>query len=355
MTPKYQIIVDGQNLNNIIDNQDKQLLKSLTVVDKIGISADTCDFTIVFDGSFSIPPQKGEVKISVGYDAVVPNNPQIQYGIWEVGSFIVESVSFDSSKSSGETLTVSATSLPQNQETLYALQNSKTRYWQSFELDGTTFATVVNQVCNEASLKATIHPELAGIQMPFTAQINQKDSQFLTYISALRDGVVKYGTGRGSDGNVAYAKDLITITLKDKNVAQPITIDKNERDIISYNWKTSSRNEVKRVEAEYTDNANNIMKVSRGEGLPAQIIENRFPDKVTAENAAQALLNHLNRKVETVTIEIATIPNLKAETPLTLSGFLPEINGEYIIESVTHRLTKGSGLTSSIVAQLPTG
>lgn len=340
MKPRYQIEVDGQSINNIIDTENKTLLKTLQLSDKIGMASDTCNFQLVFDGSYKLPPTKGEVKVSIGYDSVIPRNPKIQYGIWEVGTYVVESVEYRSSKSEGDLAIVSATSMPQNGEQAYeSLQNSHTRYWQSYDLKGTTFADVVNQVCTEAKLKANIHPDLADIKMPFTTQIGHTDAKFLTYISAIRDGKVK------------YLGDEVIITLKDKTNFPEVVLERNEIDLMSFSWKTSSKNDVKRVMAEYTDENNKIMKVTQGQGLPAHQIENRFSNKETAENAAKALLAHLQRKQVTVNLQIPTIPYLKAERPLKLTGFLGEINNEYIIEEVSHTLNKGSGLFSRITAQ----
>ena len=153
MIPIYQIIVDGQDLTNTINRGEKSLLENLSISDKIGLTSDTFNFTLVYDGSFRIPPTKGKCEVSIGYESVVPRNPQIQYGLWKVGDFIVESVNFSSSRS-GKTLQVTATSMPQSPNSaLDSLQNSHTRYWQSYAVKGTTFEFIVNEVCNRVRIK----------------------------------------------------------------------------------------------------------------------------------------------------------------------------------------------------------
>ena len=342
MKPIYRIIVDGNDITNLINPQDRSLLQRLSVSDKIGNVSDTCDFTLVFDGSYRLPPTKGLVEISIGYDLVIPRNVKIEYGLWEVGKFVIESINFSSSRSNGRSLQVSATSMPQSPNTaLNSLQNSHTRYWQSHEVKGTTFEDIVNEVCSAAGLEPEIHENLKNIKMPFTAQTSQTDAEFLTQISSIRDGQVKYSDKK------------VIITLKDKSLLPEITIDASVKEIVSYSWSTSSRNDIRRVDATYKDDNNKIITVSVGSGEPAYIIKDLQPDVDTARDVADSLLSHTQRNQTSVNISMATHPNLRAETPIKLTNFdEPEIDGTYIVEEVNHQLNKSSGLISTITAKL---
>ena len=341
MIPIYKISVDGQDITNMINPEEKSLLENLTISDRIDNVSDSFTFDLSYDGSYRIPPTKGVVKVSIGYNPIVPRNPKIQYGLWEVGTYIVESTRFNSTKSGGKVLSVTATSMPQSpNSTVQSLQNSHNRHWQSYALKGTVFSDIVNEVCNGANLKANIHPQLADIQMPFTAQINQTDAEFLTHISSIRDGKVKYND------------DEVIIELKDKTRLPEIKIDYPLLDIISYSLSTSSRNDVRSVDATYKDDNNKIITVNIGNGEPKYIIKELQPDKLTAENSARALLAHAQRNQITLNFSISTQPNLHAESPIQLVNFdEPEVNGKYIVEEVRHQLNKSSGLLSSITAK----
>ena len=341
MIPRYKIVVDGQDITNKIDNDERSLLQNMSITDKIGNTSDNCNISLTFDGSFKIPPTRGKIEISIGYEAVVPRNSQIQYGIWKVGTYIVESVNFNSSRDGGKTLTISGTSMPESPESvLQSLQNSHTRFWQSHDLKGTTFEDIVNQVCNEAGLKSDIHEQLKGIKMPFTAQVAQTDAEFLTQISSIRDGKVKYND------------DQVIIVLKDKSRLPEITIDGSIRDILDYNWSTSTRNDIRRVDATYKNDDNKIITVSAGKGSPAYIIKELQPDEETANNTARSLLAHTQRSQESVGVSIATQPNIHAESPILLVNFdEPEVNGRYICEEVRHTFNKSTGLYSSIIGK----
>ena len=345
MEPLYKISVDDQDITNKLRTSEKNLLETLSVSDRIGEVSDSCDFTITYDGSFKIPPTNGRVEISIGYNLVIPRNDQIEYGLWKVGTYVVESINFQSSKSGGKTLQVSATSMPQSpNSTLKSLQNSHTRYWQKHELKGTTFEDVVNEVCTEAGLKSKVHSQLKGIKMPFTAQINQTDAEFLTQISSIRDAKVK------------YYDDQVIVTLKDKSLLPEITIDGAMHDIMSYSLSKSARNLIKRVDATYRDSDNKIVTLSEGEGEPLYIVKNPQPDEETARNVAKTLLAHAQRGQTAVTLSIATQPNLRAESPITLINFdEDELNGTYICEEVRHNVNKTTGLSSMVTAKQRAG
>lgn len=343
MTPQYKIVVDGQDITNKINPEEKSLLQNLSVSDRISNTSDHCSISLTFDGSFKIPPTRGKIEVSLGYAAVVPRNSQIQYGIWKVGTYIVESVEFSSSKDGGKILNISATSMPQSPgSAIESLQNSHTRIWQSYDRKGTTFEGIVNEVCTAAGLKADIHESLKDIKMPITIQSAQTDAEFLTQIASIRDGRVKYND------------DQVIIVLKDKSRLPEITIDGSTRHIVSYSWSTSTRSDIRRVDATYKDDDNKIVTVFAGEEgkSPAYVIKELQPDLETARNSARALLAHTQRSLETVRLSIATQPNLHAESPIVLSNFdESEVNGRYICEEVSHRINKSSGLLSSITAK----
>jgi len=63
MTPQFEITADGRNITDAIKNN----LTRLSIVDKIGISADTADLALAFDGSFAIPRAGVTLEVKIGY------------------------------------------------------------------------------------------------------------------------------------------------------------------------------------------------------------------------------------------------------------------------------------------------
>lgn len=322
MTPQYKIIVDDRDITDaIIEN-----FISLTVKDKIGISADTVDLSLFFDGSFAIPRAGVTLEIKIGY---------LEQGLWEVGKFIVEETSLSGVP---DVLEIRGISMPQSQQSAAdALQGSTDRTWQSHEIDGTTFEDVVNKVCSDAKLTTKISPELANIKMPFTAQIGESDAEFLTRITLLRNGIIK------------YHETQVIFEIKDSEKLGTIEIDRTE--CISYDFTFSERTRVNSVTSKYQDNENGeVVRYTAGDGKPRKVIRSTYPDRETAINAAESLLKKLKRNTVEMNVSLPTKPGLLAEAKIELTGFPDDsLNRAYIIEEVTHNLE--GGLTSEIRGQ----
>ena len=325
ITPAYQIIVDDRDITPVI----KPNFKGLSVVDKIGITTDTADFSLFFDGSFARPRAGVVFEVKIGYE---------EDGLWGVGKYIVEDTTLEGPE---DTLTVSGTSLPQSaQAAVKSLRGSTERVWQSFEIDGTTFETIVNEVCGDAKLTTKIDPALANIRMPFTYQIGESDAAFLSRITSLRDGVIKY-----HDTQVIFEK-------KDAGRIGKLVIN-HSNEITKYRFSESERDRVSSVTSKYQDaEAGMVEKYTAGRGDPRIEIVPTYPDRETAVNAAESLLKKLTRNTVRAHITMPTVAGLLAEKIIETRGF-PDasVNREYIVEEVRHTYSKSSGLKSSLKAK----
>ena len=330
ITPIYQILLNGADINSLIE--DKFI--SLTIVDKIGLSADTLDLTLNFDGTYTIPRAGVVLGVKIGY---------AEEGLWPKNfwKFVVEETNFTGGADAADTLNIRGTSIPESpQAAVGALQGATERVWQSFDIDGTTFKTIVDEVCSDAGLTAKIDPTLAAIQMPFTAQLNESDAEFLHRITIIRDGIIKYHDTQ------------VIIEKKDSDKLGTLNIPKTNT-ITSYEFTNSERTKVASVVSKYQDaNAGEVIKYTAGSGKPRKVIRQTFPDRKSAVDAAESLLKQLQRETVDVQIVMPTVVGLLAEKVINLSDF-PDasLNSEYIIESVTHKLHNTAGLSSTIKAR----
>ena len=331
MIPSYRLTVESTTFST----EDNNLISQIGITDKIGNVADTLDFSIAYDGSYEIPKTKGKCTVEIGYTGVLPVG--VTDGLWEVGTFIIENVSLSVSKSAGNAIAVRAISMPESPETAKSLQNSHTRQWQSYELKETTFATIVDEVCRGAGLSAEIDKEIAGIEMPFTAQVGETDAEFLTMLSAGRNARVKYN----NQTVVIVRKDAATLPTVD------ISADSH---ISDYTHSVSTRSDIKQVDATYRDSENAVKVVKAGSGEPKLVIKRLFPSETAATDAAKSLLAHIQRDTEQLNMTLPTHPNLRAESPLNLSGFEGNTDGLYICYEVQHTLDS-SGLMSTAAAK----
>ena len=326
ITPSYQIIRNGGDLTQTI--ADKFI--SLAITDKIGLSADTLDLTLAFDGSYAIPRAGVVLEVKIGY---------VEDGLWDAGSYVVEETTLTGGANAADALNIRALSSPVSpQASVGALQGTTERIWQSHEIDMTTFGDIVEEVVRGAGLTAKIDPSLASIPMPTTLQKAESDLAFLHRITILRDGIVKYHDTQ------------VIIEKKDSDGIGELNIAKT--DVTSYDFTASERTKVSSVVARYQDtDAGEVEKYTAGSGDPVFEINDTYGDRQTAVDAADSLLRKLQRETVTCQLTMPTVAGLLAEKVLNLSNF-PDasLNAEYIVESVTHKLSS-AGLSSTIWAK----
>lgn len=327
ITPIYEILRDDQNITDIF----KDKLISLTIVDKIGDAADTLDITLDFDGSYATPRASVVLEVKIGYS---------ETGLWEVGSFYVMETKLAGGADLADTLSIRATSIPFTPLTaVKSLGGSHDRVWQSHATDGTTLKTIVDEVCAAAGLTAKIDPTLAKIPMPYIRQV-EPDAEFLRRLTDIYDAIVKFHEGQ------------VIIEQKDSGKIGALNIKRTGK-ITNYEFLETERHNIGSVVSRYQDiDAGEVVKYTAGEGEPVKDIQTTFPDRVTAVHAAESVLKHEKRKKIYANITMPTEAGLLAEKIINLSDF-PDAsnNGEYIIESVTHRFHNTAGLSSTIKAR----
>lgn len=324
MTPIYEIKLGDRDITPALAGD----LIRLSVNDKVGISADTADILLSFDGSFAIPRSGVALAIKLGY---------AEQGLWDVGAFIVEETAFSGPP---DVLNIRGISMPLvPQAASAALQGGTRRAWAAYARGGTTFADIVNEVCSAAGLTTKIDDALGTLKMPFTVQMGESDAEFLTRITLLRDGLIKY-----HDTQVVFEK-------KDSGKLGKIAVAFSE--CTDYDFTFAERNAVGSVVARWQDaEAGEVKTVLSGEGRPQKTIETTYPDAETAKAAAESLLKKLKRTTLAARLTMPTRAGLLAEVILELNGF-PDatLNREFIVESVTHTLDSRGGLASVLEAK----
>ena len=276
MTPTYTITANGRDITPEIAPN----FLGLVITDRVGISSDTFDLELNWDGGFAILPGT-LLQVKIGF---------AETGTWDAGSYYVEEVSLSGP---ADTLQLRATSLPESPAAAVgALQGATDRTWQS----GTTFYDIVEAVCRDANLEASVSLALAGIVMPFTAQINESDAEFLSRITILRDGLVKY-----HDREVVFEK-------KDVGLLDTFKLDKADPHL-AYQLTSTDRDRIGSVTSKYQDvDAGDVKNYTAGAGKPKKIIRQTFPDRQSAIDAAESLLKHLQRRRVHGSVTLITAP-----------------------------------------------
>jgi phage protein D len=118
----------------------------------------------------------------------------------------------------------------------------------------------------------------------------------------------------------------------------------------SYSWTFADRGSYKSVVATYRDiEKANTPEVLVGEGEPAFRLPHTYSNESNARRAARARLDDFKRTSGgTVQITQEARLDVIAESPIILVGYRQGLNGEYVARRVTHTLSKGGALTTSI-------
>ena len=321
-TPVYKISLGGTEL--------KERLLSLIAIDRAGFSADTLTLTLFAD-NLKLPERGVFISCEIGYE---------ETGTWTLGDFVVEDVKL---KGPPPTMVITCISQPQGEQSIAALQTTKQeRVWQPFELDGTTFSTVVSQVVSEAGLSPRVDGKLASIKMPYTVQSNESDAAFLHRLTVERNGIVKM------NGNE------VLFVSRDGGTLGTETIQ-HDGESMQYSFDVTERYDIGAVRAKWQDDASGeVMQYTAGTGKGVKIIPKVFSDEATARAAAEALLKHYGRNFVSAEITLPTRPGLLAEKIIHTQGFPggEQTNNEWVVIRATHTLDK-RGLLSKLYLKRP--
>ena len=319
MTPAFRIVADDQDVTAVIADR----LIALTVTDEDGRSADTLTLEIDDrDGAVEMPQTDMPLDLWLGYAgaALVP-----------IGRFVVDRVR---GHGMPQQLIVDATAANMTGP----LRRPKTRGWTD-----KTLAEIVGTIAAEAGLEAVVSDALAQIRWPFVAQTAESDLHLLTRLARPLDATAKPTGGR------------LAVVARDtgRNVAGealvPVAIDRSQ--MSGFAWHRGARAIYASVTAAWSDtDGGTAVTVTAGSGDPVRRLRHTYPTAAEAERACMAELAMAGRARLTLTADLFRFNgDLFAGGTLRTSGLRPEIDGDWLIRSVTHRLDKG--LTTSFSAE----
>lgn len=307
---------------------------SLTLSDAVGMESDLLEITLADndpDAPIAIPPTGAELNLFLGYDGI--NMPmglfvcdEVEVAGWP-GEMVIRARAAVYDKSKGGKSD---------------LQTQKTRSWEK----GTKLGDMVAKIAKEHGLEPSVAASLKSIALPHTDQADESDINLLTRLAKKYDAIVKPANGklvlakRGESKSVGGETLAPVFLVPGDCSAFRLVLAKRETAgmVVAY-WhavKQAKRNEV---------------KVGRGE--PVRRLKQYYPTEEMALAAARADLSRRQRAQETVSLSCTGSPLIAAEAPLTLAGFRPGVDGQWLISRVTHRLDKSSGYSCDVEAEKP--
>ena len=317
--PGYKMEVGGRSASRAF--RDRLISISVNLYD--GGQSD--QLSLSFDDSsrlgargLVVPKTGKKLKIWLGYEL-----RKILMGV-----FHVDQVSLNGS-ASGQTLSVTA--VPK------LLINEQSQTWAD-----TTLGDIVKKIAGDNNLKARISTKLSMTKVAIENQNRETDMSFLTKLAG------KYGAMAKPAGEC-----VLFLTKGQAMTARGIPllpVILNANDVINWNTQLSDRSAYEGVVATWYDmkNAEQIQEVAGSKNTEQVFyIQHMFSNKDEAKIAAKSKLKELNRGTTEISLSIVGHPEVTAGGAIVLMGLRSEVNGRWLVKSVTHTLD-GSGYQTSL-------
>lgn len=328
--PTWRVIANQSDITASIAER----LISLTLTDAVGIESDLLEITLADDqpvAPIAVPPTGAELQVFIGYDGI--EQP--------MGLFICDEVELAGWP--GEmVIRARAAVYDKSKGGKSDLQTQKSRSWPK----GTKLGDMVNKIAKEHSLTPAVADSLKSIELPHTDQADESDINLLVRMAKRYDAIVK-----PANGKLALAKRGESKSVSGEQL-QPVAIDASE--CSAFRMVQAKRETAGMVVAYWhavKQSKRNEVKVGTGE--PVRRLKQYYPTEAMALAAARADLQRRQRAQETVSITCAGSPLIAAEAPLTLSGFRPNVDGNWLISRVTHRIDASSGYVCDLEGEKP--
>lgn len=320
LKPCFKVIVNGSDISNVIE----ELFEYISVTDQTGIESDTCEISLIDDPvtPISIPPRGAEMEILMGYDdALVP-----------MGKYIVDEIELEGPP---EKMVIRGRAAAQtaSKSGQVSMQTQKSRTWAK----DTTIEATVRKIAKEHNLDFMVSDSLKAVKLPQTSQSDESDLSFLFRLAKRYDAICK----------PAGAKLLFV----KRGEIQLDVLSLTRYQLSKWSMVRSSRDSTGTVIAYWHEKAKaKKHEVKLGDGEPVRRLRHAYADAASAKAGAQAALDKSKRDEDKLSITLPGDPHVSAESPVTISEIRDGINGDWIVDSVTHKIDKSVGFNTSFEA-----
>ena len=315
MKPAYQISADGQNITELL----KKHSASLSISDSAGFENDSMEIT-VSKQDLELPKTGAELDVLIGYEGQELIN---------IGLFIVDELEINQQSLIIRCRAANISNRSKNKKN--SIKSYRTRSWDSNKL-----ADIIVKIASEHNYEPVISPEYTSQTIPQIDQTNESDMHFLTRLAKDYGAVFKVTAGR-------------IIFLKETQASQLKFAGEIKYDQVFPDWRVTIKDRMKysAVQVSYHDfQTAEKQSVTIGEGTPVRKIARTFPDKNMAVAAAVGELTRLSRGNQT--IRFSTVGNPRMFAELIVKLVLPDknINSDWPMTRVTHRIDTSGFITN---------
>lgn len=316
----YRILADDEDVTAAIAARFLRLQLS----DERDAYADTLEIDLDDRRPAIATPRRGVVlSVAIGVD-----------GLTERGRFTVDEI-----ERSGpvRTLVIHAQATDIREE----LKQERTFAWEA-----TTLGQVISDVAKRHGLTPRVSDALTGRRVPRLDQTNESDKALLqrlgrdfnTQPKITDEFIVFVEKGQGQSA-AGVSLPTVYLTPKDVTTWQESTQDRGRHGSVVARWYSTA------LAAEQT--------VTIGEGLPRKTLGTVYDTEERATDAARSELIRLNRGTGPLQLTLPGRSDLRAETPLQLSGFGPDVDGAWVVDNLRESVDKAKSWTMTVEASPP--
>ncbi len=265
-----------------------------------------------------------ELTLHLGYD----DKP-----LGHIGLFVVDELLWQGRP---DTLTIRARAA----DFKNSLKEQRTNGWHEISIE-----SICTVIAAQHDLAADVSPALASKHINHIDQTEESDLHFLTRLARQYDAV-----------STIKAKRLIFSQKGQVSLDTHLVGDSKPTDLTSYRFTMPDRHRYVAAIAHWHNNQTGKREPVRvgKEGKPVYTVRSQQPDKESARIAAQSALKSLKRGTVTGELTLPGNTKFRAGGKLTLSNFRDEIDGDWIVTRVEHRLSR-QGFNASASVESPKG
>ena len=320
--PDYHLVVNGQDITPRLSSR----LIDLRLRESRGDEADQLDITLDdSDGRMAIPSKGATIALSLGWAST---------GLVDKGTFMVDETEHTGAP---DQIRITARSADMSK----TLRTRASGSWHD-----TTVGQVVRDIAARNNLPARIDPQLAARKVQHIDQTNESDLHFCTRLARQHDAVCTV-----KKGQLVFLRTNSRTNASGQTL-QALLITRSTGD--QHRYHTAERTTYTGVRAYWHDAGSAKRKgVLAGTDVDVKVLKDTYASEEDALTAARAEMQRVDRGAATLSLTLALgRPALMPQTPVSVQGFKPEIDGsDWLVKTVEHALGD-SGFTASLELEL---
>ena len=334
MTPQYKILFkkNSESASTDVTSIYDPYLLDLSLTDSISDDNDSLEMTFHNPSSeVSRPPIGSSYTIHLGYR---------ETGLRNMGTFLLEEYSIRGSKQDGSTIVIKCNSKSEKSTMTEARDASYSQ---------TSIGQIVQDIADRSQYVPRISAYYYTVLVDYEVQQNTKDQAYLRTLAERYNATFKI-----KEGTLYFKQRSTSVTAEGGTSSKVVASGKT--DILDYSMTVTPQADTNAVRVNYKDeDGDNTVFVAKttdepGFGITVDKLGHLpfvFSDKAKALEAGKSYLAEQARQGQELELTLIGNPYIEAGVTVVVQDLLKEIDGDWIMNQVTHKIDKSSGYTTS--------